>query len=97
MLLLTVLAWLFVFAVYCAECRTVSQCFICFGELRVDLVRSNCKCVVHPELTLCGCRDVKIQGLKVKKTPPRNVRRRNFVVISGVVLAEDNWKGSVKL
>ena len=61
---------LVVFAVCCVECKTVSQCFMCLDDLRVDLVWRNSKCVVHPELTLCGCRDVKIQGLKGEKNAP---------------------------
>ena len=44
---------LVVFAVYCVECKTVSQCFMCLDDLRVDLVWSKCQGVRGPESARC--------------------------------------------
>ena len=44
-----------VFAVDCDVCRTVSQLIILvFGDMRFDLVWSNCELMIRPEVTQCG-------------------------------------------
>ena len=48
---------------YCVVCGTVSRSFTCFGDLRFDLVWSNCEGVVRPNVTLCGLRGGRLQEL----------------------------------
>ena len=53
--------------ILCCVKNFESAFYFCFGDLLFDQVWSNCECVIHPEVTLCGWRDAK------------NPRTTNFV------------------